>query len=466
MPRTLPVDHLSPSQISTYSQCPRRYYLQYVEGIRGPASGAMLRGTAVHAGVELNYQQKLTTRQDLPVAVVERAAADAFKKGLSAAEFHPRENRSTLQQQVVDMARVYHENVAPRIQPLMVERSVDVDMAGVPVPVRGVIDLVDDTEALRDLKTTGRAPDPSSAQESDQLAHYALAYRQVTGSLPRVVSLDYIIAGSTPRFWRQECTVGQGRIDQWESTVRRTTADILAGRFGAQPNRLCSWCGVQSLCSTYSPRASVSAPARPSPKPSQTKAAPAKPRATTPPKPESPRVTAPAAAAQPASARASASPPAATPPLVPARPNLPSPPAVQPSVPLPVYAGASRRGGLGSVIGAIVVLGICLLAASLLVGGGALQGETIDQNPASTSGSKTGSSANIATLAKFDQVEIGMSYEEVRQIMGVSGTELVRSEGASSTSVVYMWLGADGRANMNVTFLGDVVLTKAQSGLQ
>ena len=100
-----------------------------------------------------------------------------------------------------------------------------------------------------------------------------------------------------------------------------------------------------------------------------------------------------------------------------------------------------------SVITLLVVFLTCLLVLSIT---------------ACTSGSKI-------TMAEFNEIEHGMSYKEVVEIIGSSGEMLseVGKKGSDLYTVVYMWEGS-GKigANANIMFQGDEVTTKAQFGLK
>jgi len=72
------------------------------------------------------------------------------------------------------------------------------------------------------------------------------------------------------------------------------------------------------------------------------------------------------------------------------------------------------------------------------------------------------------TLEKFEQVEHGMSYEEVADIIGSEG-ELVSESGEKGTdlyTVMYEWTEADeGFGNANFMFEDGTLTSKAQGGL-
>lgn len=69
------------------------------------------------------------------------------------------------------------------------------------------------------------------------------------------------------------------------------------------------------------------------------------------------------------------------------------------------------------------------------------------------------------TMANYGRIQTGMTYTQVVQILGKSGTELSSNEIAGYRTVMYQWQG-DGIANMNVMFQNGKVIQKAQFGLK
>jgi len=87
-----------------------------------------------------------------------------------------------------------------------------------------------------------------------------------------------------------------------------------------------------------------------------------------------------------------------------------------------------------------------------------------------------GSSADIInsedsiTLDEFNKIEAGMSYEQVRDIVGGEGTlgsSVDMGVGDEYKTQIYQWTGSGSiGANANVTFQGGKVISKAQIGLK
>jgi hypothetical protein len=74
------------------------------------------------------------------------------------------------------------------------------------------------------------------------------------------------------------------------------------------------------------------------------------------------------------------------------------------------------------------------------------------------------------SLAEFNKIQTGMTYQEVQDIVGGEGTlssSVDIGMGSEYKTEIYQWTG-DGSigANANVTFQGGKVMSKAQIGLK
>lgn len=74
---------------------------------------------------------------------------------------------------------------------------------------------------------------------------------------------------------------------------------------------------------------------------------------------------------------------------------------------------------------------------------------------------------SVITLAKFESLRTGMTYEDVCGVLGRRGEELSSTELAGYRTVMYSWKTDEwGIANMNATFQNGQMISKAQLGLK
>lgn len=126
--------------------------------------------------------------------------------------------------------------------------------------------------------------------------------------------------------------------------------------------------------------------------------------------------------------------------------------------------GKKKGGKLKWVIIAIIV--IVVIAA---VGGGNSKDskKSSGKKSESTSSSNNNSAKESAGIneEKFDSIQNGMSYEEVKNIIGQDGENISESDVAGTKTVMYQWTASDGWGNATVTFQDDKVINKAQFGV-
>lgn len=70
------------------------------------------------------------------------------------------------------------------------------------------------------------------------------------------------------------------------------------------------------------------------------------------------------------------------------------------------------------------------------------------------------------TYANYEGLEKEMSYSEVVKVLGARGEELSSNSLGGDRMVMYSWKAPDGLGNMNVTFVNDKLVGKAQFGLK
>lgn len=70
------------------------------------------------------------------------------------------------------------------------------------------------------------------------------------------------------------------------------------------------------------------------------------------------------------------------------------------------------------------------------------------------------------TLEEFNKIENGMTYEQVKEIVGCEGTVNSDTEVMGSKMTIYSWYGKDGISNANVSIQDNKLINKTQIGLK
>lgn len=71
------------------------------------------------------------------------------------------------------------------------------------------------------------------------------------------------------------------------------------------------------------------------------------------------------------------------------------------------------------------------------------------------------------TLDEYNQIQAGMTYEEVREIVGSAGTVSAETSMAGIHTFMVTWYGNPSTgSNASITFQNDAVISKAQFGLR
>ncbi|MGN0077119.1 MAG: DUF3862 domain-containing protein [Parafannyhessea sp.] len=132
--------------------------------------------------------------------------------------------------------------------------------------------------------------------------------------------------------------------------------------------------------------------------------------------------------------------------------------------------GTSRRRGRGLLVATIAVVAAMSMGMTACGGSsdsGSKSETTTSTSSKSSSDSKASSSSKDSTKIdadKFKQIQNGMTYDQVKQIIGSDGTEESTTQVGDVTSKIYEW-ESDGFGVATVTFENDKVVNKAQAGV-
>jgi len=242
------IKHLSYSQVSTWLRCGRTYYLRYLEKVRlrRGVGVALPLGSAVHAAVEKNLTQKIESKVDLPEEEVGEAAIGDFMDRAERDEIDfdgkKPEDVATL---AGELAEVHTRELAPRIQPLLVETELRADLLDRGWDLLAYIDLVDEERHIVDLKTAARAKAVGSLERDLQLSLYAAIWRKTTGKIEAGLRHDVLIKPTKTMGVRTQQIITsrtETQIGAALDIVGHVADGIEAEIFPANPGQACNIC--------------------------------------------------------------------------------------------------------------------------------------------------------------------------------------------------------------------------------
>jgi hypothetical protein len=233
---------LSPTQVRTFLNCSARWWFKYGLSIPETKNSALALGSAVHQAIELNFREKVTTKEDLDTLGVVAIFRDVWHVQAQQAEFRADEDPVAVGKMGEQLVAKYMDEAAPWIQPASVELDVAGEIGG--VLVRGKVDLLDEEGCIVDLKTSARKPSGISPDYAFQLA----TYRQITPGATGEARLDTLVKTKVVQLVRQAYTVGEQDIRAVEVMYPLVQDGIASGLYF--PNRQSLTCS-QRNCSFW-----------------------------------------------------------------------------------------------------------------------------------------------------------------------------------------------------------------------
>ena len=88
----------------------------------------------------------------------------------------------------------------------------------------------------------------------------------------------------------------------------------------------------------------------------------------------------------------------------------------------------------------------------------------LKDNTGNTSLPQSFGSSSIVTKSEYEKVSEGMSYSQVRAIIGCDGEEMSHSDYSGISTIMYSWKNSNG-SNMIVMFQDDRLINKSEFGL-
>lgn len=252
LPYELP-EYVSPSSLSTYSQCPLKYKYSRVNKLQEPPTQATLMGNFVHDVLESFYG--LLAPEDRTVSSLRSLSTSVWADGAWADRikgFVPDKEAQKFRWSAWwCLENVFRVEDPTKITVGGVETELDGTVRD--VRVKGYIDrwFLDNGSILISDYKTGKTPrEPYVDDKFVQLIIYALLLSKISERPVGSVELLYLKDGK--RFLRQ---VGDSQMASVYELITKTydaiVASFQANDWPANPTKLCNWCHFKDTICEY-----------------------------------------------------------------------------------------------------------------------------------------------------------------------------------------------------------------------
>jgi hypothetical protein len=234
----------TPSKLTTWLDCPRRYRMTYLDRPppqKGPAWAHNTVGAAVHLALARWWELPLERRTP-PAArslLVQAWQTDGFESDAQADRWKGYAG---------DMVEQYAGELDPQDEPRGIERTVGFPTSA--LAVSGRVDRVDqrgEELVVVDYKTGRAALTEDDARGSLALALYALGCRRTFRAPCSKVELHHLPSGKVLAWEHTEESLDR-HVRRAEAIAAEVTAAAQTGEYPPRPSSLCGWCDFARHC--------------------------------------------------------------------------------------------------------------------------------------------------------------------------------------------------------------------------
>jgi hypothetical protein len=236
--------HISVSQINEYLDCSVYYMFHRVYKMPVQARSYFTVGRSVHYSAAVNFRQKLRSKKNISLPDYKEVTAHKFDRLADETLWDKDEEPGKVKDLTVKLAELFYTEVAEKVQPLMVEKKIVVDLPEIKRPVIFRLDLVDENEFIHEIKTPGKTPTEGEIFKNLQLSGYVLAYYNLTGKMPQGVQMDNLVKTKVPKYAPLVATRNERDIQRFKNVANAAIDAIQAGSY--VPNYKSWKCSVDS----------------------------------------------------------------------------------------------------------------------------------------------------------------------------------------------------------------------------
>ncbi len=257
MLKALDRDYVSHSAISTYQQCPLRYYFRYVANLPEELiSAALVFGSGIHRAAEHHFEA-LLAGNDAPSleALLETYESIWEQRKDDPIQFGNNETRQSLHELAKRMLTTFQasELATPKSKIWGIEEEMRGKVIEGCPDLLARVDLILATEKelqIIDLKTSRSRWKSGQAQnQAEQLLLYSELAKEMAPDKKLRLRFAVISKTKTPSLEMHDVSIHPDRVERTKRVVQRVWKAIQQGTFYPSPSPMaCPSCAYQQAC--------------------------------------------------------------------------------------------------------------------------------------------------------------------------------------------------------------------------
>ncbi len=263
-PRAAPVvqrDYVSYSAISTYQQCPLRYYFRYLEGLEESfVSASLALGGAVHSAAEFHFNELMCGNSPPDHDTLLSVFWDGWKSRAETAEirFGKKDDLDSIAKTADRIITAFRDSdiARPTGNIIGIEEELRKELIPGMPDILGRVDLIvesDEDLTITDLKTARTRWSAEQAERSgEQLMLYAALAKDFAPEKPIRLEFAVITKAAKPTVDTLPVTFNQQRVDRTKLVMQRVWQSIQDGHFFPSPSPMsCPSCPFRGPCDAW-----------------------------------------------------------------------------------------------------------------------------------------------------------------------------------------------------------------------
>ena len=248
----LPREYISYSQIRLYQSCPRKYYYTYIENLALPINEKVFLGVVFHSVIEKYFSEKIKGTI-LPIENLTELFRKEFDFKSEKQEIRWEIPKDDTRKRGVAFVNYFLRQVAPVIDPLMVEKELWADLPDMDVKLKGVLDLVETDFSITDFKTTTAKWSKARIRASYlQVIIYRYLFEKNFGDVIKRLKFKIIYSKNASSIKHQEILIDPRDVDfdynRMLEIIRFVVDNIKQGVFEKNENFSCGFCEYKDIC--------------------------------------------------------------------------------------------------------------------------------------------------------------------------------------------------------------------------